>query len=576
MTKRIRSVGRSRVRVTIALIASTVLIAACGSDDDATSTAESTDASSAESVLTGVTTQPDDTQLDSTPSDDTQSVSSQPEETASGPAPTTVPADDAVSGGSLTFLNQTETGTLDPAKMGITVTATRGDGLVLFAIFGGLVLDDPVSGEVDMLLAESLTSDDGSVWTLKLRPDLVFSDGTPFDAEAVKLNWERHAAPDSTSAAAGSARAMTAIEVVDPLTVEITLAAPNGQFPRTLALYGINFIASPESWLSGNPDESPIGAGPFVLEEFVRDDHMTLARNPLYFDAPRPYLDELIVRPIPDGQQRWNALQTGQGQVAHNSVDFELIANAEEAGYGTYLTPLSGASIFLLNNSRPPFDDLRMRQAIQLGLDVDELNRLVQRDRADVAKTIAAEGTPFFDSELTLPEPDPAEAQRLIDEVVAENGGPVTFTILTNTQNLANAEGIQTLLSQFDGLEVQIQTVASVSPDITSGNYDMGISGLFFIDPEPRMFDRLKTGLPSNWARYSNPDVDAALDTARASQDLAERQAAYKVVQQAIIDDAPFITLWRIPSTLMFDETLQQVSTFGDGVLRIDEVWLAE
>lgn len=568
MSQRTRSARRGRVKVAVALVAAAVMMAACGGDDDAPAT-DASDPASSESVPADEGTQPA-----STAPEGTQPGGTQPDGTAPATGPTTVPADDAVSGGSLTLLNQTEIASLDPAKLTTTITGTRGDGVVGFAIYGGLVLDDPVSGEVEMLLAESLTSDDGVVWTLKLRPGLVFSDGSPFDAEAVKLNWERHAAPDSVSAAAGSARTMTTIEVVDPVTVKVTLAQPNGQFPRTLALYGINFIAAPESWLNGNPDEAPIGAGPFVLEEFVRDDHITLARNPSYFNAPKPYLDELVVRPIPDGRQRWNALQSGQGQMAYNSVDFEVIAEAEEAGYGTYLTPLSGAAIFLLNNDRPPFDDVRMRRAVQLGLDVEQLNELVQRGRAEVAKTIAAEGTPFYDASVELAAPDPVEAQRLIDEVVAENGGPVTFTILTNPQNQANAEGIQTLLSQYDGLQIDIQTVAAPTPDIVAGNYDMGISGLFFIDPEPRMYDRLRSGLPSNWTRYSNPAVDAALDTARASQDLAERQAAYEVVQQAIIDDVPFITLWRFPSTLMFDESVQHVNTFGDGILRIDQVWL--
>lgn len=563
-----RVIRRRRTRFLVALAATSLLAAACGGDDDApssqpTPTGDATDQPPASTAAPAA---------DTTPGSDAPAAPP----TSAAPGTDAPSPDEVAAGGALTFLNQTEIASLDPAKIGTTITATRGDGAVGFALFGALVLDNPVTGDIDMHFAESLESDDGVVWTLTLRPGIQFSNGVPLDAEAVKLNWERHAEPESTSAAAGAARAMTSIEVLDETTLQVTLDQPNGQWPRTLALYPINLIAAPESWLEGNPDEEPIGAGPFVLEDFVRDDHLTVVRNPSYFDAPRPYLDEITFRPITDGRQRWNALQTGQGDVAYNSVDFEIMAEAEEAGFGTYLTPLSGAAIFLLNNARPPFDDVRVRRAVVLGLDVDALNELVQRGRADVAKTLAAEGTPFYDAALTLPAHDPVEAQRLIDEVVGETGEPIAFTILTNPQNQANAEGIQTLLSQYDGLEVAIQTVASPTPDIVPGNYDMGISGLFMIDPEPRMYDRLRSGLPSNWGRYSNPEVDAALDAARASQDVEERRAAYAIVQQAIIDEAPFVTLWRIPSTLMYDASVQQIETFGDGVLLLDRVWLSE
>ena len=581
-------VSRSRVSVRLALLmAAAMVLVACGGDDDDRSADTNSPASEAPSApSTEATASPTNPETDATtaPTEPGADATTAPTEpgTDATTAPTepatqtTVPAAEPVSGGTLTMVNQTEAASLDPALFRTSITGTRGDGAVGFALYGALVLDNPVTGEVDMSMAESVTSPDGVVWTLKLREGLVFSNGSPFDAEAVKLNWERYGAPDSTSGAAAQARAMASIEVIDPLTVEVTLARPNGQWPRTLALYPLNFIAAPESWLNGNPDEQPIGAGPFTLVEWVRDDHLTLERNPTYFDAPRPYVDELVIRPITDGRQRYNAMQTGQGQMSYNSIDFQIIAEAEEAGYGVYPTPLSGGQIFLFNTARPPFDDVRVRRAIQLGLDRNELNDLVQRGQADVFSTLAAEGTPFYEPSITLPEPDPAEAQRLIDEVVAEQGGPITFTILTNPQSQANVEGILTLLSQYDGLEIGVQSVASPATEVVPGNFDMSVWGLFFIDPEPRMYDLMHSASAGNWGKYSNPEVDAALDIARVSQDPAERAEAYATVQQILVDEAPFIAPWRVPNSLMFDDTVHQVETFGDGVILLDRVWLSE
>ncbi|WP_093086034.1 ABC transporter substrate-binding protein [Pseudonocardia oroxyli] len=462
---------------------------------------------------------------------------------------------------------------MSPFKMQI-ITATRGDGVVGFSLYGGLVLQDPATGDVSMSLAESLDSTDSLNWTLRLRPGLVFSDGTPFDAAAVKLNWERHGAPETTSSSLAQVKAIASTTVVDARTLRVTLAAPNGQWPRALAGNTINFIVSPSS--IDTADTAPVGAGPFTLKEWVRDDHMTLVRNPKYFDAPRPYLDQLVVRPIPDAGQRYNGLVSGQGQIEFNSADFESLAQATEAGYTTYTSKLSGGIAFVLNNSRAPFNDVRVRRAVMLGLDVALLNDLVQGGRAEVTKTISAPGTPFYDPAIAYPATDRAQAQQLLDQVSGEKGGPVTFTILVNPQNRTTAEGIQTLLSEYRNIAVSVKVMDSTQSTVVQGDYDMGVSGNFFVDPEPKIYDSFHTGNPRNVSRYSNPTVDAALEKGRSSQDESERKAAYEIVQKGLIDDAATLSLWRIPSSLTHDDTVRDVSTIEDGVLRTDLVWTAK
>jgi len=474
------------------------------------------------------------------------------------------------SGGTLTLLNQTETQGVSPFKMQI-ITGTRGDGVVGFSLYGGLVLQDAATGEVSTSLAESLDSTDDVNWTLKLRPGLVFSDGTPFDAAAVKLNWERHGAPQSTSSSLAQVKAIASTTVVDAQTVRVTLTAPNGQWPRALAGNTINFIVSPSS--IDKADTAPVGAGPFTFKEWVRDDHLTLVRNPKYVDAPRPYLDQLVIRPIPDAGQRYNGLVSGQGQIEYNSADFDSLARATEAGYATYTTKLSGGMAFVLNNSRAPFNDVRVRRAVLLGLDVKLLNDLAQGGRATVATTIAAPDTPFYDPAIAYPATDRAQAQQLLDQVSAEKGGPVTFTILVNPQNRATAEGIQTLLSEYKNIAVSVTVSDSPQPTIVQGDYDMGVSGNFFVDPEPKIYDAFHTGNPRNTSRYSNPTVDAALEKGRSAQNESDRKAAYAVVQKGLIDDAATLTLWRLPSSLTHDDTVRDISTIEDGVLRTDLVW---
>ncbi|WP_143030093.1 ABC transporter substrate-binding protein [Pseudonocardia oroxyli] len=470
-------------------------------------------------------------------------------------------------------MNQTETQSLDPTKMSI-ITATRGDGAVGFALYGGLVLQDPATGKVEMSQARSLDSPDGVTWTLTLRPGLTFSDGTPFDAAAVKLNWERHAAPGSTSSALAQVQNIASMVVADPQTLRVTLKGVNREWARGLAGYPIDFIASPRSF-AGDPNATPAGAGPFVLKEWVRDDHMTLVRNPKYFDAPRPYLDELVIRPIPDVAQRYNALASGQGQIEYNSQDFESIGRAQEAGYTVYTTTLSGGFAFALNAARAPFKDVRVRRAVALGLDLGLLNDLVQGGRAELLKTVAAPGTPFYDESIAYPAPDRVRAQQLFDEVSAETGAPIAFTILTNPGNRATAEGIQTLLAEYRNVKVSVESLAVTQPRVVQGDYDMVATGYFYVDPEPKLYDFLHTGSARNTTGFSDPAVDAALEKGRSSQNDDERREAYEVVQRALIDDVPAIQLWRLPSSLVHTDAVRGVETIEDGVLRVDLVSLA-
>ena len=478
------------------------------------------------------------------------------------------------SGGTLTLLNQTETQSLDPTKMSI-ITATRGDGAVGFALYGGLVLQDPATGKVEMSLAQSLDSADGVTWTLTLRPGLTFSDGAPFDAAAVKLNWERHGAQGSTSSALAQVQNIASTEVVDAQTLRVTLKAANREWPRGLAGYPINFIVSPR-FFAGDPNAVPAGAGPFVLKEWVRDDHMNLGRNPTYFDAPRPYLDELVIRPIPDFAQRYNALVSGQGQIEYNSQDFDSIARAQDAGFTVYTTKLSGGFAFALNAGRAPFKDVRVRRAVALGLDLGLLNDLTQGGRAELMKTVAAPDTPFYDESISYPAPDRVRAQQLFDEVSAQTGAPISFTILTNPGNRPIAEGIQTLLSEYRNVKVSVESLAVTQPRVVQGDYDMVATGYFYVDPEPKLYDFLHTGSARNTTGFSEPAVDAALDKGRSSQNDDERRQAYDVVQRALIDDVPAIQLWRLPSTLAHTDAVRGVTTIEDGVLRVDLVSLAQ
>src|SRR5262249_34522653 len=158
------------------------------------------------------------------------------------------------------------------------------------------------------------------VWTLKLRSGVKFSDGTAFDAAAVKFNWDRAKDPAELSPAASIMKQVTSMQIIDPVTLKITLTAANSAFPAVIATTGpMTLIGLPAASAKSEPayGSAPVGAGPYLLKEWVRRDHMTLVRNPTYYG--KTYLDQIIIRDIPDEQQRYNTLLSGGADMSFTS-----------------------------------------------------------------------------------------------------------------------------------------------------------------------------------------------------------------------------------------------------------------
>jgi peptide/nickel transport system substrate-binding protein len=548
-------------RVLACLAVLTLTLNACGGDDD-------------------------DAQVPPTTS---ESVDPGGEETDSGVAPSSSPTSESSlaessaepepqSGGSATYLFISELGgTFDPVKL-IVNTAVIADGTAGSLVYGALVATNPDTREVEPVLAESLTSDDGTVWTLVLKEGLTFTDGTPFDAAAVKFNWERHADEANGSSARGVIASMSSIEVLDPVTLQITLSEPNLQFPRTVGQYAITFIASPAAIQAGTVGEQPVGAGPFVLKEWVRDDHMTFVRNDTYWDAPRPYLDEVIVRPILDPTQRINAMTTGQGDATFSLTPADA-ARMEDEGLVDHEIKLNGGQSLLFNFATPLGGDERFRRALRLAIDNEQISEVVHQGLVtDHARTFFTDASPFFDESLTFAEPDLTEAQALVDELAAENGGELTFTIVVGQPTQAYGEALQAQLSAIDKLNAEVEVIATgahVQKVNIQRDYVVTLGNSFNLDPEPRTHDFFKTGSPRNYTNYTDPAMDAALEAGRTASTPEDRSAAYQTVQELIVEQNALIVLSRADHHVLVNpDRLHDVSFMEDGVIRWDRVWI--
>jgi peptide/nickel transport system substrate-binding protein len=213
-------------------------------------------------------------------------------------------------GGTLTIIYQNEVTSLDPTA---TTTASAAGALPYYAIYDALFTLGAGTGAVTPKIGLSLTPNSSqTVWTLTLRPGVKFSDGTPYDAAAVEFNWTRDKAP--TSAIASAAAIIKSMKVVSPTTLQVTLAAPDSSFDRTVAQQ-LLFIASPTAVKKEGASfgTHPVGAGPFTLTSWVRNSQKTFTPNPGYYQRGLPYLSKLVIDVIPDQNQGATALKTGQG-----------------------------------------------------------------------------------------------------------------------------------------------------------------------------------------------------------------------------------------------------------------------
>ena len=217
----------------------------------------------------------------------------------------TYPAMAQKAGGSITVGLELDIPGFDPLKVGVFDTSAE---TAAAAIFDTLTtLDD--KGEPAPKLALSWShSDDFKTWTFKLRPGVKFHDGTPFNAQAVKENFDRQKDPANKCRCAFYIAAITDVEAPDELTLVYNLKDPSANLPATLTLPSTEQrVQSPTAWKTKGDDynRNPVGTGPYILKSWTAGDRMVLEKNPDYWNKDHIYLDRIVLKPLPDAQSRF-------------------------------------------------------------------------------------------------------------------------------------------------------------------------------------------------------------------------------------------------------------------------------
>ena len=469
-----------------------------------------------------------------------------------------------VEGGTLSRL-WSDPPTLDPH---LTTDATS--ATIIIEVFGGLVTIAPDLNIIPDLAERWDVTNDGTVYTFHLREDATFHSGKPVTAQDFKWSIERVANPLTAAPVAdqylgdivgfnerlnGDADEVSGVRVIDEHTLEITIDSPKSYFLAKLT-YPAAFVLDRENVETGRRwFREPNGTGPFVLESYVPGEELVLAKHPDYH-LGAAHLDS--VRFILSGGTSMLMYENGEIHLTGVGIaDLDRVLDPSDPLNPQLVeAPPSFSTNYIgMNVNEPPFDDPRVRQALNLAIDKDSIAHTVMAGLVIPAKGILPPGFPGFSESVQGYGYDPERAQRLLAESKygpqLENfDKPIILTTAGSFgANLTlDMEVILEMWRTNLGIEVEVlQTeFATYLQDLVKRRFEMFEIGWIADYPDPENFLDLlfHSESSNNHTSYSNPEVDKLLEEARVEPDQARRFQLYSQVEQMILDDAPWIPLW--------------------------------
>ena len=444
--------------------------------------------------------------------------------------------------------------TLDPAQ-----AVTISDFRILCNIYDGLLRYKPASLDVEPGLAESWTvSPDGKTYTFALRKGIKFHDGSAFDADAVKFNFDRVLDPRHPFHDTGpfpfvfTLGPIDHVSVADPHTVSIVMKEPYAPTLTMLAgaIGGLAGI-SPQAVKTFGKDFSRNGGGtgPFKLQEWVTGQRVVLAANKDYHRGA-PALDGLVFRPIVDENARVSEMQSGGTDITIEVPPDNIATFTASPDFTFYQQPGPHLWYMVLNTKTKPFDDKRVRQAVNYAVNKPAMVTDILKDTATVASSVTPPAFAWaYDAGLKSYPYDPAKAKQLLAEAGFPNGLDVTFYVTESGSGMLSpvlmGTAIQADLAAV-GIRAKIETYewnTFLGKIIPAMPPEVAMAELSFMTQDPDMHPALalRTGAAVNSGGYSNPKVDALIDAGRTETDRDKRAAIYKQLQQVVYDDAPWV-----------------------------------
>mgnify|MGYP002382275413 CR=1 FL=1 len=492
-----------------------------------------------------------------------------------GPAPAAAPATEQAAssagealtpqpGGEIVVAYKDDLATLDPA-IGYDWTNWPAIKMVFDGLLGydsGTTLEPRIAAEMPTV------SDDGLTYTFKIRPGVKFSNGREVTADDVVYTITRVLDPATASPGAGfyvgikgaqefidgSATSVEGVRAVDPQTVEFTLATPDATFMNKMAL-NFAFIVAKEAVDAAGQDfgRQPVGTGPFTLKEWKSGEYLVFERNPNYFREGMPYLDKITIRVGIEPSVAVLQLEKGDIQLMGDpppGAEWARIKADPAWANRIEVQPKVNTTYIAINTTTPPFDNVKVRQALNHAIDKQRIVQLLN-GRADVANQILPALMPGYDPDYKGYEFDPEKAKALLTEAGFPDGFETTIQCIAVDPQPKLCESFQQDLAKV-GIKLNIETLAAPSVIENAGNGANPLTwsgGLAWTQdyPDPDDFYAPILGCDSNvaggwnWSRYCNEELHAKSKELLAMTDRTARMEAYKPFFKTLMDDAVWV-----------------------------------
>ncbi|MFQ5471715.1 MAG: ABC transporter substrate-binding protein [Dehalococcoidia bacterium] len=459
----------------------------------------------------------------------------------------------------------------DPLIIDPACASDAGSARYIVEIFSGLVSFDRDLNLIPDIAESWETSDDGAVYTFNLRNNVLFHDSSRrVTAADFKFSIERALNPNTLSTVAevylddiagaltyarGQADEVEGIRVIDDSTLEITLEHPNPVFLFKLS-YPVSFVVdqrevgdstcfSDTQWTL-----NPNGTGPFRLTEWALGQRIELEPNPNYYLDPKPSLAKVTY--IIAGGSPFTMYENDEVDITGvGANDIERVRDPNEPLNAEFVEGESLDVFYIgFNTEEPPFDDPRIRRALDMAIDKELIANTILAELVAPANGILPPGLPGYNPDLEGLPYDPQAARDLLDEA----GGPEVLddvVLLTPGRGASPSDVLEAIVALWDenlGVNIAIEQreFGLFLRDIDETNFQMFSLGWIADYPDPQNFLEIKLHSRSanNETLYSNPEVDALLDEARTEFDEQARFELYRQAEEIIVNDAPWIPLY--------------------------------
>lgn len=482
-------------------------------------------------------------------------------------------------GGTLNVALDSDVVTLDPILSSALV-----DREVMLNVYDTLVRSDE-KNNIQPDLATSWSYSTPTTLVFTLRSGVKFQDGTPFNADAVVFNIDRILNTPSSPRHSELAT-VTSVTKVDDTHVQFNLAKPFSPLLATLSdragmMLSPAVVQAQGSALANDPAKA--GTGPFEFSSWVKGDHLTIARNPRYWQKDAngnslPYLDKVTYKPITNGSVRFTNLETGTINVAQD-LDPTDVPSAKSNANLVY-KQIPGLSFFgmELNTQAAPFNNVHLRRAVSWGVNRQEILTSVLHGIGVLAQGPISPSSWAFNSGFQPYSNNQSTAKSELQQGGMPSG--FSFTLLIASGSPLNTQEAQFIQSELQpvGITVNIvqETFAKLLSDSAAHNFQaalLGWSGR--VDPDGNMYAWFHTGGGFNDMQYSNTQVDALLEDARAQSDQAKRTTDYQQAEQLILQDAPYVFINHGVAEQASTKTVQNFALLPTTIMRFTQVSLS-